>query len=247
VPKKTITTRSPTKGYRRHRSNQWRSQAPGHRGLGPGRGGKNPSFTVAILHCLTLFDTVALLLAWGVHPGWLRYWVQPKPQLRLHNREDQRKGPSDTPEQEPTTKVYAATKPSLISIVVAAQATTRKPRIAVHQRHTSPTGHLPIATSCMSSPKHERGKKSSRQCPKEGNDVETPPPPPPVPLPRSRLSPKDHGPRIYGRRELHGGTSIEDHDVHGRRHRRPASRADLGRSLDRPSPRAARDAGPQIR
>jgi hypothetical protein len=30
--------------------------------------------TVAILHCSTLFDTVALLLAWGVHPGWLRYW-----------------------------------------------------------------------------------------------------------------------------------------------------------------------------
>jgi hypothetical protein len=38
----------------------------------------------------------------------------------------QRKGPSNTLEQKPTAKVIGATKPSLISIVIAAQATTRK-------------------------------------------------------------------------------------------------------------------------
>jgi hypothetical protein len=43
--------------------------------------------------------------------------------------EGQHENPSDTPEQKPTTKVIATTKPSLISAVVAAQATTRKPRI----------------------------------------------------------------------------------------------------------------------
>jgi hypothetical protein len=47
--------------------------------------------------------------------------------------EDQRKGLSNTLEQDQTTKVIAATKPSFISIVVAARATMRKPRIAVHQ------------------------------------------------------------------------------------------------------------------
>jgi hypothetical protein len=62
---------SPLHGYK-----QWRSQAPDHRGLVLGRAGKNPFPTVAILHYLTLFDTVALLLAWGVHPSWLRNWVQ---------------------------------------------------------------------------------------------------------------------------------------------------------------------------
>jgi hypothetical protein len=36
----------------------------------------------------------------------------------------QRKGSSNMLEQKPTAKVIAATKPSLISIVVAAQATT---------------------------------------------------------------------------------------------------------------------------
>jgi hypothetical protein len=51
--------------------------------------------------------------------------IQPQPQLRLHSRGRPTPRPSDTSEQEPTTTVIAATKPSLISIVVAAQATTR--------------------------------------------------------------------------------------------------------------------------
>jgi hypothetical protein len=41
------------------------------------------------------------------------------------------------PEQEPTTKVIAATKPSLISTAVAVQATTRKPHIA----YRAPANH----------------------------------------------------------------------------------------------------------
>jgi hypothetical protein len=62
------------------------------------------------------------------------------PQVQLHPNsdftvgEDQLEGPSDTPEQEPITKVIAAIKPWLISIVFAAQATMRKPLIAGHQQ-----------------------------------------------------------------------------------------------------------------
>jgi hypothetical protein len=53
----------------------------------------------------------------------------------------------DTPEKEPTTKVIAATKPSLISIVVATQTVMRKPRIAGQ----------PTAMPCASSPQGDMG------------------------------------------------------------------------------------------
>jgi hypothetical protein len=72
--------------------------------------------------------------------------------------EAQHEDPSNTPEQEPTTKVIAATKPSLIIIDVAAQATTRIPRIVGHQPrcHVRPT-HREVQT----------GARSSKQRPKE--------------------------------------------------------------------------------
>jgi hypothetical protein len=52
-----------------------------------------------------------------------------KRSFNLTTGEDQREGPSNTPEQS-RLPVIAATKTSLLSIVVAAQATTRKHRIA---------------------------------------------------------------------------------------------------------------------
>jgi hypothetical protein len=49
---------------------QWRSQDPGNTGLRLGAWRKNPLFTVAILHCSTLFDTVATAVRLGRAP-WL--------------------------------------------------------------------------------------------------------------------------------------------------------------------------------
>ena len=83
--------------------------------------------------------------------------------------EDHHEDPSNTPEQEPTTKVFAATKPSLISAVVAAQAITRKPRITC--RATSDRNAVCVQPSKW----HRRKQDLQGDAPKEEGDPKTTP------------------------------------------------------------------------
>ena len=83
--------------------------------------------------------------------------------------EDQHEDPSNTPEQEPTTKVFAATKPSLISAVVAAQATTRNPRITC--RATADRN----AVCVQPMKRHGREQDPQDDAPKEEGDAKTTP------------------------------------------------------------------------
>ena len=60
------------------------------------------------------------------HAGHRRQ-TPPEATAPTSQQEGHRKDESDTPEGKPTNKVHAATKPSLATVVVAAQATTRNP------------------------------------------------------------------------------------------------------------------------
>ena len=73
------------------------------------------------------------------HAGHRRQ-TPPEATAPTSQQEGHRRDESDTSEGKPTNKVQAATKPSLITVIVAAQATARNP-------HRSPDIHQATTTS----------------------------------------------------------------------------------------------------
>ena len=92
------------------------------------------------------------------HAGHRRQ-TPPEATAPTSQQEGHRKDESDTPEGKPTNKVHAATKPSLATVVVAAQATTRNPHRCpdIHQEPTtSYHGSLQLVSTPRTRPQRVR-------------------------------------------------------------------------------------------
>jgi hypothetical protein len=137
--------------------------------------------------------------------------VQPQPQLRLHSREDQHKGHGTRRNKNRLPKSLLRPNQHSSAPSLPCKPPRRNPTsLSISDTHRRPGTCQSRRRARPAHGKRERGQRSSRQRPKEGNDVETPPP---DPSPRSRLSPqeaKTMARRFVGVGELHGGTSTED-------------------------------------